>query len=231
MRTRRWSLVAGLALVMLLALPTPGVAGKQKSKAEGPPPSGFLGDYSGLEPHPKQDHLLVYRKAPGVLEPYRRFLIDKPVVMFHPEARGAEIDPEELDMLAGALREAVVEALEKDGAYEVVEQPGPGVLRLRAAITDVDPVKPGKNVAPKAAGMAAGVGLLVPRTDLGRAAIEVEMLDSRTDERLVAVAASKKGRRYFSTIKGAKRWGDVKAAFKSWAKLFRKRLDEIHRGE
>lgn len=199
-------------------------------RSDGPPPvSGFLGDYSELRPHPKKKGLLVYYKRIGVLAPYSKFVVEQPVVLFHPEARGTEVDPEELEMLADFLREALVAELEASPVgYEVVETSGEGVLVLRLAITDVEPVEPARNVGSSVAGAVTGVGLLVPRVDLGRAAIECEMVDGASGERLAAVVASKKGRRFGGKIKGAKRWGDVKGAFRSWAKKFRKRLDQLH---
>jgi hypothetical protein len=102
------------------------------------------------------------------------------------------------------------------------------VLRLHGALSDVEPVNPAENVGATAVGVATGVGLLVPRVDLGRAAVEVEMLDGVSGERVVAVVAERRGRRFGGKIKGAKRWGDAKAAFRKWAKDLRKRLDELH---
>ena len=45
---------------------------------------------------------------------------------------------------------------------------------------------------------------------------------------MVAVVTSKQGRRFFSGLRGMKKWGDVEAAFKQWAKAFRERLDQAH---
>jgi len=41
----------------------------------------------------------------------------------------------------------------------------------------------------------------------------------------VEFMATKTGRRYFTGLKQFKSWGDIEAAFKSWAKEFRQRLD------
>ncbi len=63
-------------------------------------PSGFLGDYSNLEPHPDKKDLLVYRKSEGVLKGYREFILDQPLVYFHAEAKNEGIDPNDLKMLS-----------------------------------------------------------------------------------------------------------------------------------
>ena len=225
-RSSRFARVV-VCLSLLAAAATTASATKDKQK-KAPPTSGFLGDYSELTPHPDKKLMLVYRKRAGVLAGYNRFLVDPVLVYFHEEARGVAVDPGELAELAGFLRDAVIEALSEDGAYAVVEEPGPGVVRLRAAITDVVPVDPKKNIGATAVGMATGVGLLLPRVDLGRTSIEAEFLDAETGERLVAVVAEKKGNRFGGKVKGAKTWGDVKAAFKKWSKDLRKRLDQVH---
>ena len=122
--------------------------------------------------------------------------------------------------------------MEKGGVYKLVQEPGPGVARVRGAITDVKSVKFG--ITSKAAIIAAtsvliypGVGLLFPNINVGEAAIEFEILDSVSKERLLAGVDRKKGRRFLN-LKGATNWGDVKRAFKGWAKAFRKHLDTLH---
>jgi hypothetical protein len=53
------------------------------------------------------------------------------------------------------------------------------------------------------------------------------MLDSQSRERVVAFVTSKSGgRRWFSGTSAYKKWADFEAAFRSWAKNFRERLDE-----
>lgn len=220
---------AALCLALTLAVPaaaaTPAETSATREKT--PPTSGFLGDYSELEPHPDKKLMLVYRKRAGALAPYDGFLVDPVLVYFHPEAKGVGVDPNELAELAGFLRDEVIAALTEGDVYRVVEEPGPGVVRIRAALTDLVPVDPKKNIGASAAGLATGVGLLLPRVDLGRTSIEAEFLDSQTGERLVAVVAEKKGKRFGGKVKGAKTWGDVKAAFKKWSKDLRKQLDRV----
>jgi hypothetical protein len=223
-RSRTLALMGCLVLTILLA----AAADKREEEIKRPPTSGFLGDYSDLQPHPDKKQMLVYRKRPGVLADYDAFLVEPVLIYFHKDAKGTGVDPQELAQLATFLRDEVVRAISESRVYRAVDSPGPGVVRLRAAITHVVPVDPKKNIGATALGMAAGVGLLLPRVDLGRTSIEVEFLDSESGERLAAVVAEKKGRRFGGKVKGAKTWGDVKAAFKKWSKGLRQRLDQIH---
>lgn len=215
------------AWVTALVVVGVAVAPPLEAKKKDVDPSGFLGDYSELSPHPDRKDLLVYRLRERVLADYDAFILEPPLVYFAPNAQGVGVDPADLTMLAGDLREKLAEAITEAEGYSLVEEAGPGVARIRVAITEVVPVDPKKNVGVKAAGMAVGIGLLVPRVDLGRAAIEAEITDSESGERLVAVAATREARRFGGVIKGSKEWGDVRAAFKKWAKQFRQRLDEV----
>ena len=166
------------------------------------------------------------------MTPYTKFIIDPVIVYFHPEAKGQGVDPEDLKRLTDYFRDAVIKELKETKRYSIVEEPGPDVLHIRAAITDVNPT--GKsNLAVKAGTVAAvravpGVGLLVPRIDVGSVSVEVEMLDSESDERLTVIVANKAGRRFFAgPVSLFKKWGDVEKAFRQLAEAFRARLEEL----
>jgi hypothetical protein len=151
-----------------------------------------------------------------------------------PEAQDRGIDPDDLERLAQDFRKAVIDELAKSGTYQIVREPGPDVAELSVAITNVEPTGGKRNAAVKGAataatmGVAPGASLLVPRISVGKVNIEGEILDSVSGERLVAFVTGKSGRRWFSGLNTVKKWGDIQAAFRSWAKEFRKRLDEVH---
>jgi hypothetical protein len=73
-----------------------------------------------------------------------------------------------------------------------------------------------------------GAGLLIPRLSVGRVSVEGEMVDSTSGDVEMAFMTQKSGRRFFSGLKAFQRWGDIDAAFRGWAKNFRKRLDKAH---
>jgi hypothetical protein len=200
---------------------------------ESRPVSGFLGDYSKLTPDPKNGDLLVYEKDRSALKKYNKFILDPITIYLLPEARDRGIDPDDLERLAKYFHDAVTDELKKSG-YEIVDTPGPDVLELNVAITNVEPTGGKKNAALAGGAAAAsavtvpGIGLAVPRLSVGRVSIEGEMLDSASGERQVAFVTSKGGRRWFSGLRGFKKWADIEAAFRSWAKEFRTRVDELH---
>jgi hypothetical protein len=196
--------------------------------------SGFLGDYSKLVPDAKNGDLLLYEKGTNVLGKYHKFIFDPVTIYLLPAAQDRGIDPDDLERLAKYFHDAVTDELTKSGRYEIVTTPGPDVLELNVAITNVEPTGGKKNAAVKGAataatvGVAPGASLLVPRLSVGKIGIEGEMLDSTSGERMVAFVTSKGGRRWFSGLNSFKKWGDIEAAFRSWAKNFRERLDAAH---
>jgi hypothetical protein len=223
-----------LLTICMLVIGFPASAQDSPKQApDGREVSGFLGDYSGLVPDAKNGDLLLYKKDANVLKKYNKFILDPVTMYLLPEARDRGIDPDDLDRLARYFQDAITDELEKSG-YEIVTDPGPDVLVLNVAITNVEPTGRGKNAALKGAATAAsvavapGAGLLVPRLSVGKVGIEGEMLDSTSGDRMVAFVTGKGGRRWFSGLNAYKKWGDIEAAFRSWAKEFRKRLDEAH---
>jgi len=218
---------------LLIGFPTQAQESSKPQEAESRQVSGFLGDYSGLYPDPKNGDLLIYQKSKDTLKNYRKFIIDPVTVYLLPEAQDRGIDPDDLDRLARYFTDAITDQL-VEADYEVVTDPGPGVAELQIAITNVEPTGGKKNAALKAGATAAsvavapGASLLVPRLSVGKVGIEGEIIDSVSGERVVAFVTGKGGRRWFSGLKAYKKWGDIEAAFRSWAKEFRKRVDELH---
>src|ERR1700733_11939359 len=162
-----------------------GSAVRAQDSADQPQTSDpFLGDYSGLVPDAKNSDLLLYEKDPTVFKKYNKFIFDPITIYLLPEARDRGINPDDLERLAKYFHDAVTDELTKSGRYEIVTTPGPDVLELNVAITNVEPNGGKKNAAVKGGAVAVsaatvpGIGLAVPRLSVGRVNIEGEMLDS-----------------------------------------------------
>jgi hypothetical protein len=224
-------LVASLLLIGLTAqAQDPSKQQEEQSSRE----SGFLGDlYSKLQPDPKNADLLTYWKNEDALKNSSKFILDPVIIYLLPEAQTRGIDPEQLAQLAQYFTKAINSEL-GSGHYQIVTEPGPGVLVLRVAITNVEPNGGKENAGLKGAEVAAthavapGASLLIPRLSVGKVAIEGEVVDSTSGDVMVAFMTSKSGRRYFSGLKAYEKWGDIDAAFRAWAKNLRERLDKAH---
>ena len=188
--------------------------------------SGFLKDYPQFV-EGKAGVDKVYEKKGVNFKKYNKIMLDHVVFYFKPDAEYKGIQTEELNTLAEAFHKAMADAL-KD-AYPLVEKPGSDVMRIRTAITDLVPSNPALSgittvvpigLAISAITSGAGGG----HTGVGEASIEIEILDSTTNERLAVGVDTKPG----SKLSGLSKWGAANEAFEFWAKRLRASIDEIH---
>jgi len=191
--------------------------------------SGFLEDYSGLRPSPDTKGAWSYKKPGMNLTPYSKVMIDPLVVWPSPNSSYQGINTVTMWRLAQAFHTRMVKTLQ-DG-YPIVQEPGPGVLRLRAALTDVTLVRP-EIKAPGPLLPLVGEVLLQSSEKIsgfnamsGQAAIEAELLDSQTHERLAAYIEKRKSGEILMT-KDSHSLSPIIAVFDYWARKFRQRLDE-----
>ena len=171
--------------------------------------TGFLSDYSRLEP--VSDEMLRYFNPNLPLSKYKRFIID-PVEIYASESK---LTAEEKKELTSFMESQIRSSL--GSKYPTTRSPGPGVGKIRVALTDIDKSSAVMNILP--ATKVAGTGL-------GGAAMEAELVDSVTGEQIGAIMEYQKGSRL--SLEGLSKYGDAKAVMKGWAKRFRKRLDEAH---
>lgn len=175
--------------------------------------TGFLSDYSRL----KSVSDTSYRHIkPGALKKYSGFIIEPVVIHYHSRSKsGGNISRQDLSHLKQYMYAEIRNAI--SDKYRIVTTPGPGIAKLRMAITDIKQSKTVQNLMPitKMAG-----------TGLGGASMEAELVDSQTGAQIAAVVETQSGNRL--SFDGVSKWGDAEAVMKSWAKRFRKRLDEAH---
>lgn len=176
--------------------------------------TGFLSDYSRLRS--VSGTTLRYVSPKSKISGYSKFIIDPVVVHFHSKAKGADMSSRELAELRQYMYASFHNAILDH--YSVVRQPGPGVARIRIALTDLEKSSPAMNVLPPT--KIVGIGL-------GGASMEAELLDSQTGEQIAAVVESQKGKRL--SLEGLSKWGDAKAVIDGWVQRFKERLDEAHR--
>jgi hypothetical protein len=184
------------------------------------------------------------------LTQYDKVLLERIMVWYKEDSEHKGIDPTQLKQLTDYFHDAIVKEL--GDAYPVVTEPGPGVMRTRIAITELVPAKPAMSVVvlvtPYAtvADLASGAvssGKAGSPPYLGDTAIEIEVLDSVTNEQLGAYVERKLPKKYNVDTSGGtghavkeyadsyfdsyKKWAYTKEAFDYWAKGFRMKLDEL----
>jgi hypothetical protein len=205
---------------------------------------GFLSDYANLAADADEDGVYRYRDDTVDVKKYNKLLVDRIKIWFKEDSDYKGIDPDELKMLTDYFYEAI-ETATKD-SYPMVSEPGPDVLRLRIAVTDLVPNRPEASVTSLVvpflwlgeAGAGAATKEMGSTPFTGEATIELEAMDSQSSKQIAAYIETRIGKKYnwtsgisegvSSYVKAYSKWEYTKKAMDSWAQLIRQRLDEAH---
>jgi hypothetical protein len=180
--------------------------------------SGFLGDnYSLLQLGPEGGAKERYLK-PGVdFGKYKAAMVDSVVFFFADDSEYKGVDPAEMKELADGFNSEILKSLKKIG-YKVVAEPGPDVLRVRIAITNIKASRP----------VLSGITSIVPVglaissikrgttgswTGSGATSAELMALDSQTND-IVALAFDERAADFDNRFS---KWGSAQEAFRFWA--------------
>ncbi len=188
--------------------------------------SGFLGDYSQLREGGEDEAQLLYINSEADFSRYWGITIDSVTVWRSSETSG--LSDEEAQALTDYFYDALHRELKKD--FGITETAGPGIMRLRAALTEAEGANRPMNVITttipqlrlltSAVGLASGTAAFV-----GKARAEAELRDSMTDARLAAGVDARAGTKTFSGMTSA--WSDVEEACDYWARRIAQRLREL----
>ncbi|MFT3684277.1 MAG: DUF3313 family protein [Phycisphaerales bacterium] len=170
-----------------------------------PTRSGFLKDYSRLEPVQPFKHVLAERAA--TLGGYKSFIIEAPEVLAKTTIDGKPLNNTVSAGLANDLKTALVQSLAVN--YTITDKPGPGVVRVRSAITAVGECLHHPDAAQRRIGGATG---------------EMEIVDSQTGERLGAAVAADAVTTRDPLLKSDDTWYDTRLVFKHWSARLAKAL-------
>lgn len=185
--TRFYSLPL-LTLCLVAALFTSACAKKAseggvKRMAANQEYSGFLKDYSKLAANPELEGAIKTYVNPDVnkdLHGYVAIIVDPVEVYLATDADDSKVPEKARAAAANYFRAALTHAV--SDAFPPVDQPGPLVLRLRAAVIGVDAGKP-VNPADKPSEASEAIDHSV---NLGKVGVEIELVDSVTGEQIVA---------------------------------------------
>ena len=212
----------GIALSLLLA----GCAtssGPSKETVE----TGFLSDYSKLHPVKDKEGLLGYLAPSADLKSYKKIYFD-PVQVFlstKPDTYKG-IRPDVLQRISDSFRAAFIKSASAD--YQVVDAPGPGVLRARLAITGLQPVPTPLSpidFLPIKAVFNAGRAAAGDSPRLAELSVQIEVLNDQG----VAVGGLVASRESEDTLQNNDRitWTDLVQIVNSLTKTFWQGLDKL----
>jgi hypothetical protein len=221
------AVVMGIALVGLTV--SCATTGSQSKGAEAVPQTeGFLdGYYKDLQPGPEGGAKMRWLK-PGVnFGKYNKIMLDSVVFFFADDSENKGIDAQDMKELADGCNLQVVNVLKT--AYPIVASPGPDVLRLRFAITDLKQSRPALSAVSSVVPVGLGISILKKGTTgswagSGATSVEFMALDSMTND-VIAVAQDEKSAGFTERFS---KWGSAEDAFKFWAERIKQFIDTAH---
>ena len=183
--------------------------------------SGFLGNPSAYDLLKKVsgDELVAYRwLKPGVdPQKYNKFMVDSVIFFLADKADYKGIDPQEMKELCDEFNKQLVAAF-KTKNLQMVSEPGPDVLRIRTAITNVQPSRPGASAITSIVPIGLGVSLIKRGATggwvgSGSTATEIIFQDSVTTD-VIAMGASQRAAAFDERFS---KWGSATESFKFWS--------------
>ena len=194
--------------------------------------SGFLGtDYARLREGGEGQALLVYRDSKADFASYDKVRLDPVTIWKSGKSAFDGLSATDRQKLADNLYVVLGKELAED--YKLVDQPGPGVLRIQVALTDARASSPVMDTI----STVLPIGLAVSQTTalitgepsfVGEAQVEAKVTDGATGALLAAAIDRRVGGK--SVSGSINSWDDVNESFEYWAKQLRYRLC-MERGE
>ena len=173
-----------------------------------------------LTPSPAEADVLTYIEQPPTLDRYDRVMLE-PVRIFPNDVGGyGDVERGDVRALAGYFHDALRLALGRN--YGIVGEPGSGVMRVRASITEVTAqlADPGIGAHSQATYIQAKLKRSARQDVSGvEVAVEVKILDSQSDERLAGMVDERLGKAPVG--RNAAVWERVKPALDYWAERLR----------
>jgi len=186
-----------------------------------------------LKPGGKDRALFLYVNPQADFSVYNAILLD-PVRLYASGKHEMEkMKPEDREKILNYADATIREQLAVD--YTLVEEPGPGVMHLRIALTEAE----NANVTLDTISTVIPIGLAVSGLAslatgefafTGRAGLEVDILDSMTGERLAAAVDRRTGGKITGKADKFSGWRTVKNSLDYWANKMRERLAEARAG-
>jgi len=214
---------------------------------------GFLSDYGRLRAAPGGGGMLCWRDASVDWRVYDKVLIERIQVYLAPGTAQKPIDPSDLKTLLDYFHSALVKDLRP--SVQIVNTTGPGVLRVRIALTSLVPTNTLDSLAGTAVpygfvaeiGSGAATGRPAGSTPyLGQTGMESQFRDGASGKVVAECADTEIGRKYAADLNQSvpnaaetwvngylesfKSWSYAQDAFNKWAAEFARRFNALRSG-
>jgi len=195
--------------------------------------SGFLSDYSQLKKTSDKfmGHSYLVQGAEDTMANYTAVIIDQPEIFIAPNSKYKGMKPDDMKALADAFRTSMSQALAQD--FTIVEQAGPNVLYVRFALTNLQLKKKRKGLLSYTpVGLVAGAAKsalttdITKKIDLKGLTMEMEILDSNSEQQLAAAVEVRSGSKEEPAS-----WAELEALIGVYAQRMRCRLGNAYVAE
>ena len=195
--------------------------------------SGFLSDYSQLTRSTDQQRMDYSYLVPDAQDRTANFsavMIDQPEIFVAASSQYKGMKPNDMKQLADAFRNAIVQELVE--TYTIVDQPGSNVLYLRFAFSNLQVKKQRRRllgytpIGLVAGAVKSAVTDITNKIDLKGITVEMEILDSTSEEQLAALVAVRS-----QTDEEPTSWEEVEALIGLYAQRLRCNLDNARVAE
>lgn len=195
--------------------------------------SDFLTDYSKLQRSSDQymGHSYLVEGAEGRITNYTAVIIDQPEIFIAPNSKYKGMKPDDMKALADAFRTSMSQALAQD--FMIVEQAGPNVLYVRFALSNLQLKKKKKGLLSYTpVGFVAGAAKsaltsdITKKIDLKGLTMEMEVLDSDSEQQLAAAVEVRSGSKEEPAS-----WAELEALIAVYSQRMRCTLDNARIAE
>jgi hypothetical protein len=181
MRNARNSILFLAAALLSVAVLSQAGCAAVRGRRNAPDRSGFLDDYSQLEPREGYEVHDVYINPDAAWKSYGSVQLDSVTLWVNEETQS--LGDEERQMLTDLLYKALNDQMTKK--FKIVDRPGPRVIRVRAALTQGKGAKVAlrtvSSIVPAMFVVSTAVGLSADLTNtVGTATLEAELLDAHS---------------------------------------------------
>jgi hypothetical protein len=192
-----------------------------------------LSDYSQLKKSSDEymDYTYLAPGAPDKMANYSAVMIDQPEIFIAPNSKYKGMKPDDMKQLADAFRSAIAQSL--SATYMIVDQPGPNVLYVRFAISNIQLKKKKRGLfSYTPIGLVAGAAKsamtsdFTKKIDLKGLTLEMEILDSNSEEQLAALLETRSGKKDEPAS-----WAELEALIAVYSQRVRCRLDNARVAE
>jgi hypothetical protein len=184
--------------------------------------SGYLKDYSMLQPDPEREGVSMYKMSGFNPADYDAVMVGSIELWWAPDSEYKGIQPEKSQEVTAHFRERLEEWI--GTKKKVVRSPGPGVLLLNVAITNLKAKRPNRkllNYTP--AGLAVTGAKKLKGNDyaLADANLEGELVASESGDDLAMIVVTRLGERITKLRKKKKMsWESIEEDLDDYAKSF-----------